>query len=72
MSQPVPPAPEQPAPGASAEPQRQAEPAAEPAPANRAARRAKAGRKAEPTHIGPRGDLDRQGRGGRPHTKRRR
>jgi hypothetical protein len=42
----------------------------EEAPLNRAERRAKA-KKGEPTHVGPRGDLARRTRGGRPHTKRR-
>ena len=70
MSQPVPPGPEQPKPAAADEPEPTTEPDEESAPLNRAARRAKA-RKGEPTHVGPRGDLERQSRGGRPHTKRR-
>ena len=71
MSQPVPSGPEQPEPPVAAEPDPATAPDEEPAPLNRAARRAKA-KKAEPTHVGPRGDLDRQTRGGRPHSKRRR
>jgi hypothetical protein len=71
VSQPVPPGPEQPEPTAAAEPETGTEPDEESAPLNRAARRAKA-KKGEPTHVGPRGDLARQARGGRPHTKRRR
>lgn len=66
MSQPVPPAPEQPI---AAEPDPATEPDEEPAPLNRAERRAKA-KKGEPTHVGPRADLVRQIRGGRPHSKR--
>lgn len=38
---------------------------------NRAERRAKA-RQAEPSHVGPREDLQRQARGARAHSKRRR
>ena len=71
MSHPVPTGPEQPEPASDAEPEPAAEPDEESAPLNRAARRAKA-RKGEPTHVGPRDDLARQARGGRPHTKRRR
>jgi hypothetical protein len=71
VSHPDPPDPEQPAPAEATEPESVVDPAEEPAPLNRAARRAKA-KKGEPTHVGPRGDLARQARGGRPHTKRRR
>lgn len=53
------------------EPAEQGPPDVEPAPLNRAARRAKAGH-AEPTHVGPRADLARRVRGGRPRAKRRR
>jgi hypothetical protein len=67
VSQPDPPVPEQPKP--AAEPDPATEPDEEPAPLNRAERRAKA-KKGEPTHVGPRGDLVRQIRGGRPHSKR--
>ena len=67
MSQPVPPDAEQPKPAAEADPA--TEPDEEPAPLNRAERRAKA-KKGDPTHVGPREDLARQLRGGRPHTKR--
>ncbi|TWF77317.1 hypothetical protein FHX44_113225 [Pseudonocardia hierapolitana] len=70
MSQSVPSGPEQPEPATAAEPEPAAEPDEEPGPLNRAARRAKA-EKGEPTHVGPRGDLARRTRGGRPHTKRR-
>jgi hypothetical protein len=69
VSHPVPSGPEQPEPAAEAE--HETDPEAESAPLNRAARRAKA-EKGEPTHVGPRDDLARQARGGRPHTKRRR
>lgn len=69
MSHPVPPGSEQPEPAAAAEPELADDPAAEPAPLNRAARRAKA-KKGDPTHVGPREELARQLRGGRPHTKR--
>ena len=72
MSQPVPPGSEQPEQSehtAPTEPEPTPEPVADP-PLNRAARRAKAG-KAEPSHVGPRGDVARQNRGARPHTKRR-
>jgi hypothetical protein len=55
----------------AAEAEHETDPTAEPAPLNRAARRAKP-EKGEPTHVGPRDDLARQARGGRPHTKRRR
>ena len=71
MSQPAPTGPEQPEPVSAAEPDPATEPDEEPAPLNRAARRAKA-KKGDPTHVGPRGDLARQTRGGRPHTKRHR
>jgi hypothetical protein len=71
VSRPVPPDPEQPEPAAATDPEPAVDPAEEPAPLNRAARRAKA-KKGEPTHVGPRGDLARQARGGHPHTKRRR
>lgn len=71
MSQPAPSGPEQPEPASAAEPDPATEPDEEPAPLNRAARRAKA-KKGDPTHVGPRDDLARQVRGGRPHTKRRR
>ncbi len=67
MSQPVPPDPAEPKP--AAEPDPATEPDEESAPLNRAARRAKA-KKGDPTHVGPRDDLARQGRGSRPHTKR--
>jgi hypothetical protein len=71
VSQPVPSDPEQPEPAATAGPDPVTEPAdEEAAPLNRAERRAKA-KKGEPTHVGPRGDLARQSRGGRPNTKRR-
>jgi hypothetical protein len=70
VSQPVSPRSEQPEPAAGAEPEPAADPSADDAPLNRAARRAKAA-KAEPTHVGPRDDVARQGRGARPHTKRR-
>jgi hypothetical protein len=70
VTQPVPPSPEQPKPEAVAEPEPATEPDEEAAPLNRAERRAKA-KKGDPTHVGPRGDLARQIRGGRPHTKRR-
>jgi hypothetical protein len=72
VSHPVPPDSEQPGPDAVTEPESESagDPGEEPAPLNRAARRAKA-KKGEPTHVGPRGDLARQARGGRPHTKRR-
>ncbi len=63
------PDPDQPKP-AAAEPDPAIEPDEEEAPLNRAARRAKA-KKGDPTHVGPRDDLARQARGGRPHTKRR-
>jgi hypothetical protein len=68
VSQPVPPNPEQPE--SVAEPEPATDPDEEAAPLNRAERRAKA-KKGDPTHVGPRGDLARQTRGGRPHTKRR-
>jgi hypothetical protein len=71
VSHPVPPTSEQPEPAAATEPEPAVDPADEPAPLNRAARRAKA-KKGEPTHVGPRADLARQARGGRPHPKRRR
>jgi hypothetical protein len=67
VSQPVPPDAEQPKP--AAEPDPATEPDEESAPLNRAERRAKA-KKGDPTHVGPREDLARQLRGGRPHTKR--
>jgi hypothetical protein len=71
VSHPIPPDSEQPEPAAATEPESAGDPSEEePAPLNRAARRAKA-KKGEPTHVGPRGDLARQARGGRPHTKRR-
>lgn len=70
MSNPVSSGPEQPEPAAAAEPETTADPAEEPAPVNRAERRAKA-KKGEPTHVGPRDDVARRSRGGRPHTKRR-
>ena len=68
MSQSVPPASEQPEPAPAPE----AEPAADAAesePLNRAERRAKA-KKADPNHVGPSGELARQVRGARPHSKR--
>jgi hypothetical protein len=71
VSQPVTPDPEQPDQAATATSEPAPEPDEEEAPLNRAERRAKAG-KGDPTHVGPRGDLARQIRGGRPHTKRRR
>ena len=71
MSHPVQPGSEQPEPPAAAEPEPATDPDAESDSPNRAARRAKA-QKGEPTHVGPRGDLARQVRGARPHTKRRR
>jgi hypothetical protein len=71
VSQSVPPSSEQPEPAAAAEPEPVTEPDEESAPLNRAARRAR-DNKGEPSHVGPRGDLARQVRGGRPHTKRRR
>jgi hypothetical protein len=71
VPRPVPSGPEQPESSAAAEAEHETDPAAEPAPLNRAARRAKP-EKGEPTHVGPRDDLARQARGGRPHTKRRR
>jgi hypothetical protein len=46
-----------------------ADAAEELAPLNRAERRAKE-KKGAPTHVGPRGDLSRQVRGARPHSKR--
>jgi hypothetical protein len=61
----------EPAEGAEAEPTADVDADADAAPLNRAARRAKAA-KATPSHVGPRGDLDRQSRGARPHTKRQR
>ena len=67
MSQPVPPDAEQPEPATESD--QATEPVEEPAPLNRAERRAKA-KKGDPTHVGPRADLARQLRGGRPHTKR--
>jgi hypothetical protein len=67
VSQPTSPDPEQPKP--AAEPDPATEPDEEPAPLNRAERRAKA-KKGDPTHVGPREDLARRLRGGRPHTKR--
>jgi hypothetical protein len=71
VSQPVSPRSEQSEQTDGAEPDPTPEPTAEPGPLNRAARRAKAA-KAEPSHVGPRGDLARQVRGARPHTKSRR
>lgn len=65
MTSPVPPGAEEP------DPVEQESPDEEPAPLNRAERRAKA-KKTDPTHVGPREDLARRVRGGRPHTKRRR
>jgi hypothetical protein len=70
VSHPVPPGSEQPEPVEAADSEPATDPDAEPAPLNRAERRAKA-KKGEPTHVGPRGDLARKVRGGRPHTKRR-
>lgn len=67
MSQPAHPRSEQPGPDGAAE----AQPLPESVPLNRAARRAKSAT-AEPSHVGPRGDLLRQVRGARPHAKRRR
>jgi hypothetical protein len=61
--------PEQPEPGAERE-LADAEPVGEPEPLNRAARRAKA-KQTDPSHVGPRGGLNRQVRGARSHTKRR-
>ena len=75
MSQSVPSGSEQPEPAEGAEPEptatatADADADADATPLNRAARRAKAA-KATPNHVGPRGDLDRQSRGARPHTKR--
>jgi hypothetical protein len=69
VSQSVPSGSEQPEPAEGAEPEPTADADADAAPLNRAARRAKAA-KATPNHVGPRGDLDRQSRGARPHTKR--
>jgi hypothetical protein len=70
-SQPVSPRSEQPENITGADPEPTPEPTADPVPLNRAARRAKAA-KAEPSHVGPRDALERQARGARPHTKRRR
>lgn len=64
MNNAVPPESQQPEP---VEPETSEE---ETTPLNRAERRAKA-KKGDPTHVGPRDDLARQTRGGRPHTKRR-
>jgi hypothetical protein len=69
VSQSVTPDPEQPDQAATATSEPAPEPDEEEAPLNRAERRAKA-KKGDPTHVGPRGDLARQIRGGRPHTKR--
>jgi hypothetical protein len=70
VSQTVPPNSEQPEHAAAAAPEPAVDPADDPAPLNRADRRAKA-KNGEPTHVGPRGDLTRQTRGARPHSKRR-
>ncbi len=70
MSDSVPPSSEQPEPAAATEQEPAVDPADDPAPLNRAARRAKA-KNGDPTHVGPRGDLTRQTRGARPHSKRR-
>jgi hypothetical protein len=69
MSQPKPPRPEQPESGNEHE-LAEAEPVGEPEPLNRAARRTKA-KQTDPSHVGPRGGLNRQTRGARSHTKRR-
>jgi hypothetical protein len=69
VSQSVPSGSEQPEPAEGAQAEPTADVDAEGVPLNRAARRAKAA-KATPNHVGPRGDLERQSRGARPHTKR--
>ena len=72
MSQPVPSDSDQQAEQRPAAEPESAADAPEAQPLNRAERRAAAAKaaKGEPTHVGPRGDLSRQVRGARPHSKR--